>query len=506
LSDKAFSKPGAVRSFQDQRPSAPSTVNEKDRTANRTKETLQKPAEVQIRPQNNNRVSDTQTSSNSKTSSTPKLFSQGVSTGPIVGHTKPPQPPRDGADALTTFPPFTNDPKSKVKKFLETQGLLEQSGTSHHPIVDHSKLRPPTPWPGAAEDPELGQSVDNARPQAPANQVSHGSTIKGKPHKDSTFEPDELGLKDLRLSNLADKYSSPLPSIPSSQLGFYPGDITASFNNHPGLLTPITEVPSELSRASSPVDFMPKTTSCKSRPIAEQPLPAINKLPVASVGLPIPQGSAPLGPPATKPHVPSPSTVISSHSPKSGTPQVTIGLSKPKEQTCISSAQSQVGSSRTSSKGLEQKSSQLSTISNNNNNNNNNNAVGKDLQRRPEIKSDKDSHKSSPYTHQKLASSPLLQLKEDGQAWDLETIASEDSWFQENEDSDGSASGESGPRRTPPGRVRARLTVEEVECTIQPPALTPNTDDGTGQTRNEFFPPWAVGSQALSEGARSLKK
>ncbi|KAF7597361.1 hypothetical protein BBP40_006302 [Aspergillus hancockii] len=469
--------------------------NEKASIANKAKETLQNQAEVKTKPQNNNRDFETQASSNSKVNNASKLFSQGNSTGPVVGHPQPPQPPRDGADALTTFPPFANDSKSKVKKFLESQALVEQNDTSHQSIVNFSKLRPPTPWPGAAEDPELGQSVDYARPQALANQPPRLSTTQVTPRKDLSSKPDELGLKDLRLSNLADKYSSPLPPIATSQLGFLPGNITASFDNDPDLLTPIAEVPSEISRPSSPVDFPPKTASCKSRPIVEQPIPVINKPPAAPVEKPIPKHSAPSDLPVTKSQAPAPSTVLPSHPPRPGTPQLTIGLPKPKEQMRAGTAHPQVESSRTSSKGLEQKTSNLNTTSNSG-------------QRRPEMISEKSPREPSSYDRQKLAPSPFFQSNEDGQTWDLETIASEDSWFQENEDSDGSTSGESGPRRTPPGQVRARLTVETVECTIRPPALTPNTDDGigTGQARNEFFPPWAVGSQALSEGARTLKK
>lgn len=503
------SKSGASPALHDQRPSVSSKGNEISGKVDRVKEALTKQPEEPIKPRplNSQRVSTRQASKESNLNSVQEVASQSITMGPLVGHSQAQEPPEDDADALTAFPPFAAGSKDRVKRFLESQELSEPDDTPHKNAINHSKTRPPTPWPGAAEDPELVQPIDNARSRVSSNQPPHRSTAEDKPPKFPSFksaantQPEDLGLKGLRISN-PDMYS-PLPAIPTSRFNFLSGDDIASISDDTGLLTPITEVPSEISRASSPVDFTAKIASGELRPVNEQPRPP-NKLPGPKpVEKPIPQRSAPVEREVTKQNPPSSSTILPSLPSRPGTPQVPVGLSKSKEKIPISSTSPQVRPDLSTGKKLEQKPSKLSISVTSS-------TVEKDDQRRRETISESLFPESNFTTPQPRLSSPFHTSRDNKQAWDLETIASEDSWFQENEDSDGSASGDSGPRRTPPGQVRARLTVETVECTFLPPAQTPDLEqtqhDSVCQVRSEFFPPWAVGSEALSEGARGLKR
>ncbi|RAQ60506.1 hypothetical protein COH20_004005 [Aspergillus flavus] len=508
LSGETLSKSGAHHPVRDPRPSVPPRGSEKDGKVARAKETSPKQPEAPIKPQPNQTVSTTQTCMESKLNTAPKLASQGISSDSLTGHSQPQQPAQADADSLTTFPPFAVGAKDKVKRFLESQGLGEPGDTPHQSPIDHLKSRPPTPWPGAGADPEALQSVDDARPPVPSHRLPRVPTAEDKPQNGPLLEssvskkPEELGLKNLRISQ-PDIPSHPLPPIPTSRFNFLPSEDDFSVIDDPGLLTPITEVPSELSRANSPVD--PLMAGCKPRPIIKQPNPPVKKPPVQKpIEMPTPHHATPAAREVPKSQPPPSSTVLSSTPDRPETPQVTVGLPKPKQKTPLSSASPQARPDLVTAKKLERKPSKLnitttsSTIENNS-------------RRQSETISEKQIDEPSVDPPQQRLSSPFNPSKIKQQAWDLETIASEDSWFQENEDndSDGSASGESGPRRTPPGQVRARLTVETVECTFQPPAQTPDLDqaqyDTTGQARNEFFPPWAVGSQALSEGARDLR-
>ncbi|KAE8142216.1 hypothetical protein BDV38DRAFT_278388 [Aspergillus pseudotamarii] len=506
LSGETLSKSGAYHPVQEQRPSAPSKGDEKGGKVDRIKETSLKQSEAPTKPQSNQRVSTTQNSMESKLNTTPKPASQGISSESLVGHSQPQQPSQADGDRLTTFPPFAVGPKDKVKKFLESQGLGDSSDTPQQSAIDHLRSRPPTPWPGAAVDPESLQSADDARPPVPSHQLPRVSTaideLSNGPLLKSTVstKPEELSLKDLGISQ-PDIPLRPLPPISTSRFSFLPREDDISIVDDPALLTPITEVPSELSRANSPVD--PLIGVLKPRPIVEQPNPPVKKPPVQKPAkMPASHHAAPAAREVPKPHPPPSSTVLSSIPDRPGTPQVTVGLLKPKQKTPVSSASPQARPNLASAKKLERKPSKLNIATSSG-------AMENDSRRQSETISGKQSDNPNVNPPQQRLSSPFNPLKTNQQAWDLETIASEDSWFQENEDSDGSGSGESGPRRTPPGPVRARLTVETVECTFQPPAQTPDLDqaqyDGMGQTRNEFFPPWAVGSQALSEGARDLR-
>ncbi|OGM50149.1 hypothetical protein ABOM_001135 [Aspergillus bombycis] len=491
LSGETHSKSGASHSVQGKRPSVPSRGNEKDGKVDRPKETSPKQPAVPIKPRTNERVSTTQTSMESKPPTAPKHASPGIPSESPVGHSEPQQA---DADSLTTFPPFAVGPRDKVKRFLESQGLGDPSDTPPQSAVDQLRSRPPTPWPGAGADPESLHSVDDALPPVPSHQVPRVPTTEDKPplrKSTASKKPGELCLKDLRISQ-PDMPSHPLPSLPASRFNFLPSEDDLSIIDDPGLLTPITEVPSELSRANSPVD--PLTASYRPRPIVEQPDPPVKKPPVQKpVDTPTPQPATLAAREVPKPRPPPASTALSSIPDRPGTPQVTVGLPKPKQKTPAGSARPDLASA----KKLERKPSKLNITTTSS-------AMESDSRRQSEKISE--AHSDEP--KQRL-SSPFNPCKTGKQAWDLETIASEDSWFQENEESDGSVSGESGPRRTPPGPVRARLTVETVECTLQPPAQTPDLDlaqyDATGQARSEFFPPWAVGSQALSEGARDLR-
>ena len=507
LSGETLSKSGAYRPVQEQRPSVPSKGDGKGDRVDRTKETSLKQSEAPIKPQPNQRVSTTQTSMESKLDTTPKLASQSISSESLVGHSQPQQPSQADADSLTTFPPFAVGPKDKVKRFLESQGLGDSSDTPQQSAIDHLRSRPPTPWPGAAADPESLQSADDARPPVPSHQWPRVPTTEEKPPNgpllNSTVskKPEELSFKDLRISQ-PDIPLRPLPPISTSRFNLLlPREDDISIVDDPGLLTPITEVPSELSRANSPVD--PLMGGCKARPIVEQPNPPVKKPPVQEPAkMPTSHYAAPAVREVRKPHAPPSSKMLSSIPDRPGTPQVTVGLPKSKQKTPVNSASPQARANLASATKLERKPSKLNITTSSG-------AIENDSRRQSETISEKQSDEWNVNPPQQRLSSPFNPLKTNQQAWDLETIASEDSWFQENEDSDASASGESGPRRTPPGQVRARLTVETVECTFQPPAQTPDLDqaqyDGTGQTRNEFFPPWAVGSQALSEGARDLR-
>ncbi|GAB1197444.1 hypothetical protein APSETT444_006738 [Aspergillus pseudonomiae] len=490
LSGETRSKSGACHSVQDQRPSVPSRGNGKDGKVDRPKEPSSKQPEAPIKPRTNQRASTTQTSMESKLHTAPKHASQEISSESRAGHSLPQQA---DADSLTTFPPFAVGPKDKVKRFLESQGLGDPSDTPPQSAVDQLRSRPPTPWPGAGADPESLQAVDDARPPVPSHQVPRVPATEDKPpllKSAASKSPGELSLKDLRISQ-PDMPSRSLPPISTSQFSFLPSEDDISIIDDPGLLTPITEVPSELSRANSPVD--PLMASYKPRPIIEQPDPPVKKPPVQKkVDTPTPQPAAREVP---KSRPPPSSTALSSIPDRPGTPQVPVSLPKPKQKT-------PARPDLASAKKLERKPSKLNITTTSS-------AIENESPRQPETISETHSNGPSVGPLQQRLSSPFNPCRTNKQAWDLETIASEDSWFQENEDSDGSASGESGPRRTPPGPVRARLTVETVECTLQPPAQTPDLDmaqyDATGQARSEFFPPWAVGSQALSEGARDLR-
>ncbi|KAF5864374.1 Proteoglycan-4 [Aspergillus alliaceus] len=508
LPTETRSKSGASPALHDQHPSVSSKGNEMSGKVDRVKEALTKQpaAPIKPRPLNSQCVSTRQASKESKLNSVQEVASQSITMAPLVGHSQAQEPPEDDADALTAFPPFAAGSKDKVRRFLESQELSEPDDTPQKNAINHSKTRPPTPWPGAAEDPELVQPVDNARSRVSSNQPPHRSPAEDKPSKVPSFksaantQPEDLGLKSLRISN--PNMYSPLPAIPTSRFNFRSGDDIASIRDDTGLLTPITEVPSEISRASSPVDFTAKIASGELRPVNEQPRPP-NKLPGPKpVEKPISQRSAPVEREVAKPDPPSSSTILPSLPSRPGTPQVPVGLSKP-EKKPISSTSPQVRPDLSTGKRLEQKPSKLSISITSS-------TVEKDDQRRPETIPESLFPGPNFTTPQPRLSSPFHTSRDNKQAWDLETIASEDSWFQENEDSDGSASGDSGPRRTPPGQVRARLTVETVECTFRPPAQTPDLEqtqhDSVGQVRSEFFPPWAVGSEALSEVARGLKR
>ncbi|KAB8220395.1 hypothetical protein BDV33DRAFT_230918 [Aspergillus novoparasiticus] len=508
LSGETLSKPGAHHPVQDPRSLVPFRGNEKDGKVTTAKETSPKQPEAPIKPQPDKTVSATQASMESRLNTAPKLASQGISSESLTGHSQPQQPSQADADSLTTFPPFAVGPKDKVKRSLGSQGLGEPGDTPHQSAIDHLKSRPPTPWPGAGADPEALQSVDDARPPVPSHQLPRVPTAEDKPQNGPLLKstvsknPAELGLKNLKIPQ-PDIASHPLPPIPTSRFNFLPSEDDISIIDDPSLLTPITEVPSELSRANSPVD--PLMAGCKPRPIIEQPNPPVKRPPVQKpIEMSKPHHATPAAREIPKSHPPPSSTVLASIPGRPGTPQVTVGLPKYKQKTRMSSASPQVRPDLVTAKKLERKPSKLnitttsSTIENN-------------IRRQSETMSEKQPDEPSVDPPQQRLSSPFNPSKIKQQAWDLETIASEDSWFQENEDndSDGSASGESGPRRTPPGQVRARLTVETVECTFRPPAQTPDLDqaqyDTTGKARNEFFPPWAVGSQALSEGARDLR-
>ncbi|KAE8383207.1 hypothetical protein BDV26DRAFT_303517 [Aspergillus bertholletiae] len=518
LSGETLARPGTHPSVPEPRASVPCRDNGKDgRVDNRpTKETLQAP----IKPQPSKRASATQISMDSELPPAPKQASPDISSSSSAasssasrtGHAQPQQPSQDEADNLTTFPPFAVSPKDKVKQFLESQGLGEPSDAPHRSALDHLRSRPPTPWPGAGADPESVPSMDDARPPVPSPQLPRVPTADEQPplHKPTADKrPKAIDLKDLRLSQL-DISSRALSSLPASSRFHNEDDI--SIIDEPGRLTPITEVPSELSRANSPIDSL--LAGGKPRPIIEQPNPPVKKpLAPKPVEMPTPRHVAPAAREVPKPQPPpssssssSSSTVLSSMPDRPGTPQVPVGLSKPKPKAPAGGPH--VRPDVASTKKLERKPSKLKITTTSNS------AVDSGSRRQSETTSETRSDKPATDLPQQRLSSPFNPLKSSKQAWDLETIASEDSWFQENEDGeDGedSDSGESGgPRRTPPGPVRARLTVETVECTFRPPAQTPDLDQAqydtaTGQARNEFFPPWAVGSQALSEGARDLR-
>ncbi|KAE8354327.1 hypothetical protein BDV28DRAFT_131299 [Aspergillus coremiiformis] len=357
-------------------------------------------------------------------SSKPQNNLRVVSTSPASMEARPncappptasqPQESRDEA-ALTTFPPFSVGPKDKARRFLGLQG----PGESDHAAHPTGLISPKS---------EGLESVDRPR-----------STAEGKPSKSDWS-------KILSPSRFNARSSEEL-----------------SVSDDTGMLTPITEVPSE---PSSPVNGISKVASdLKPPPITEAPPPT------------------PKSPPTEKPP------------PRRSAPE------EPKTPVDIVK-NPQIPSRPSTSKRRQQPPSKLSITTSSS-------TIADESPRRSERTPENNPPAPRVNPPQRLSSPFHPAPEKKAQAWEMETIASEDSWFQDDPDSDESASEESGPRRTPPGQVRARLTVETVECTFQPPIQTPDleqTQRDSSQGRSEFFPPWAVGSEALSQGTRGLRK
>ncbi|KAE8153709.1 hypothetical protein BDV25DRAFT_136648 [Aspergillus avenaceus] len=405
----------------------------------------------------------------------------------------------DRVDALTVFPPFSEPTTDSLN-----QGPRQVDGNANNvaalrPRNPDPIQRTPTPWPGASED-ALPQ--ERSRPSLPKPPVTTRPMPKKGQNSSSevrTSAPEPVSFRPPSSINLP-------PGIPPS---LCPGGGGSSERDWTGPLTPVTEVSVEdLPLPTSVTGRVAVGTQSQSR-LREEQTPLALPMRPAPTPLNVPVVPDPTRKERLVPERKAPSreekTVAVSSAPNTNAPKAVppLGPTRPRDHANESRKAPQSGArsraGRESEPGYDDHNESFIR-----------DAPHPQPQRSSGMLPGGSSSTSIAPRADRLTSKPSRSEEDPLDETTATLSAAAQQWLEDDERSSRRPEVRQ-PRRSPPGRVKATLTAITIPCD-ETPATTPEIETRTlprtqsngGSAPGEFFPPWAVGSQALSEGARSI--